>query len=490
MKIIQLFIHLVALKIQLNDAASSSYHVHDDDVHADDVHVATALSYEVEEHWFHSRIDHFNYQPTPTPTFPLRYCINQDYWNPNHPNNATVLFYAGNEADIYQFINNTGSMFEIAHKLNNTLIVFAEHRYYGSSKPFGNHSLQKGYNISFLTVEQAMEDFNTLNLHIRQKWNLSMSTPFIVFGGSYGANLAMWLRLKQPNLWAGAIASSVTPLKHVLRETNDFARIETEAYANVSKICPHLVRQGWKDLYEYSTTIPGRRRIANELSLCQHPLLLGEDGHDGRADGEVSAELLHGWISSALETMVQYGYPYPTSFYNPVPAYPFKVTCEKMQQSKSGLGALKAAASVYYNYTGQAGICFDLDSMIIPNAMQYLVRRKNRLANARSNLSNIMNHAKNFKTNNVILNSNINTKTEESRIRMMRRRRILTQQGENVQSETDLAWDYQTCTEVYQPMPTNGITDFEIPYKPNKTEYFAYCRERWDTTPRPDWEEM
>ena len=42
----------------------------------------------------------------------------------------------------------------------------------------------------------------------------------MTFGGSYGANLAMWLRLKQPNLVAGAIASSVSVQKSLLRETN------------------------------------------------------------------------------------------------------------------------------------------------------------------------------------------------------------------------------------------------------------------------------
>jgi len=52
------------------------------------------------------------------------------------------------------------------------------------------------------------------------------------------------------------------------------------------------------------------------------------------------------------------------------------------------------------------------------------------------------------------------------------------------------AWGYQTCTEVYQPMPANGITDFEVPYTPNHTAYFEECRRRWGVTPRPNWEEM
>jgi hypothetical protein len=45
-------------------------------------------------------------------------------------------------------------------------------------------------------------------------------------------------------------------------------------------------------------------------------------------------------------------------------------------------------------------------------------------------------------------------------------------------------------TEVYQPMPTNGVTDFELPYQPNQTAYFEHCRKVWDVAPRPNWEEI
>ncbi len=419
---------------------------------------------EVEEHWFQARIDHFNYQPTTSSsqTFPLRYLVHKNSWNPNNEN-RTVLFYAGNEADIFQFVNNTGIMFEIAKELN-SMVIFAEHRYYGLSKPFGEYSFEKGYNISFLTVEQAMQDFNTLNLHIRKKWNMTMAVPFIVFGGSYGGNLAMWLRLKQPNLWAGAIASSVTPLKHLLRETNGFTKIETEVYANVSEVCPDLVRKGWKELFEYSSTKTGQLHIAKELSLCK-PIISSHGGDE-------TVQILHGWISAALETMVQYGYPYPTSFYNPVPAYPFKVACENMQQSQTGLEALKAAALVYYNYTGQAGHCFDLESMIIPNAKRFL-RRRNRF----ETLSAISKR-------NTRISKAINKSTKSTS------RNLLSQEDDDELDDVERAWDYQTCTEVYQPMPTDGITDFEIPFQPNETEYFEYCFKKWGTIPRPNWEEM
>ena len=45
-------------------------------------------------------------------------------------------------------------------------------------------------------------------------------------------------------------------------------------------------------------------------------------------------------LQDGIETMVQYGYPYPTSFYNPVPGYPFKVACQRMVAVGTPLGAL------------------------------------------------------------------------------------------------------------------------------------------------------
>jgi hypothetical protein len=38
-------------------------------------------------------------------------------------------------------------------------------------------------------------------------------------------------------------------------------------------------------------------------------------------------------------------------------------------------------------------------------------------------------------------------------------------------------WGYQTCTEVFQPMPTNGVTDMLLPSTPNKTALFESCEE-------------
>jgi pimeloyl-ACP methyl ester carboxylesterase len=391
----------------------------------------------VTEYWFDTIVDHYNFRPTAEPTFPLRFLVNdQSYHNASSP----VLFYAGNEADIYQFVNNSGFLFEAAQAFQG-MVVFAEHRYYGQSFPFGSaEAALNPQNISYLTVEQAMADFHLLQLHIRKTWKMSREAPFIVAGGSYGGNLALWMRLKNPNLWAGAIASSATPLKHLLRETNAFNKIVAEVYGNVSSQCPELIRQGWKELFDQARTEQGRQTIQTEMRLCHIPQGLHPDQ---------IADEIHGWISGALETMVQYGYPYPTNFFAPVPGHPYKVACEDMLQEATPLGVLRAAAQIYYNYTGQAGDCFAWFAE----------------------------------------SSSFRSEGTRHWIRLGQLDRVYDDSA--LTDKTGTAWGYQCCTEAYQPMPTNGITDFELPYTPNETEYFEGCKRRWaGTTPRPNWEEI
>lgn len=410
-------------------------------------------SYSVKKHIFNAVVDHYNFRPHPT--FPLRYYVSDDYWK-NTTDDGVVFFYAGNEADILQFVNNSGFMFEAAPEFN-ALVVFCEHRYYGTSLIDWDDTYQ------YLTVEQAMEDFNTLTVHLRQTYDMSPKTPFIAFGGSYGGNLAMWLRLKNPNLWAGAIASSATPLKHVLRETNNFNRIETDVYANVSQQCPTLIRRGWKELYDNVTTDDaGRRYVASVLGLCTIP-----------SDASM-ANSIYGFVSGALETMVQYGYPYPTDFYNPVPGYPFQVACHGMLEAATGLGALRAAMDVYYNFTGQAGSCY---GQVAQEGQAYWHRlgAQHRLVP----------HEKRLEKQDSISSSKQTRKAQE-----------VDDDYEDdgvdhrMRDSWEDPWGYQTCTEAYQPMPTDGVTDFELPHTPNETAYFENCQKRFGVVPRPNWEEM
>ena len=108
-------------------------------------------------------------------------------------------------------------MWDIAPQFG-ALLVFAEHRYYGESLPFGPESRSKdpakvGYLSSsqvgstsitdraILTLpHQALADYVDLITHIRQSVEGASESPVVAFGGSYGGMLAAWIRTKYPHI--------------------------------------------------------------------------------------------------------------------------------------------------------------------------------------------------------------------------------------------------------------------------------------------------
>lgn len=89
--------------------------------------------------------------------------------------------HAGNEGDITLFAQNTGLMWELAPAYN-AAVVFAEHRYYGESMPFGDASYNNA-NLGFLSSAQALADYAYFLDSL--KTNLSATdSPVISFGGS------------------------------------------------------------------------------------------------------------------------------------------------------------------------------------------------------------------------------------------------------------------------------------------------------------------
>eukprot|EP01147_Barroeca_monosierra_P003726 gene3726-8360_t len=130
------------------------------------VHPSTA---NCTEHYFVQNIDHFNWNK------PLNYLTRQD---------TPIFFYFGNEDDVSLYVNYTGLMWENAPTFK-ALLVFAEHRYYGKSKPFPPKT--EGC-LGWLTTEQAMADYAMLIRDLKLSLNLT-AAPVIGFGGSYGGML-------------------------------------------------------------------------------------------------------------------------------------------------------------------------------------------------------------------------------------------------------------------------------------------------------------
>lgn len=63
-------------------------------------------------------------------------------------------------------------MWDIAPEYD-AAIVFAEHRFYGKTKPFGNDSYKDVKNLGYLSSEQALADFAELITYLKKKVSLN-----------------------------------------------------------------------------------------------------------------------------------------------------------------------------------------------------------------------------------------------------------------------------------------------------------------------------
>lgn len=169
------------------------------------------------------------------------YLVNDSYV---HNNNGPILFYTGNEGDIELFAQNTGFMWEIAPELN-ALLIFAEHRYYGQSLPFGNQSFDSPSHLGYLTSEQALADYASLLGEINP--NNDGRRPVIALGGSYGGMLAAWFRMKYPHVVNGALAASAPIFQFTgLTPCSVFSQIVTSVFASAYKpSCSVNVKRSW-----------------------------------------------------------------------------------------------------------------------------------------------------------------------------------------------------------------------------------------------------
>lgn len=316
-------------------------------------------------HWHEQQIDHFSWRPTPTgeQTFKQRYFVYKRYWQKNGP----IFFYCGNEANAELYVNSTGLMWENARELGAAL-VFAEHRYYGESLPFGEATMN---HLSYLTMEQALADYALLIRDLKQAWN-SESSAVIAFGGSYGGMLAAWLRMKYPSAVDGSIAASAPilafhGLDNHFGDGEGFWQVVTRdatAAAGSAPDCASNVRRAWSELFAWGRTTEGRQQLAQIFKLC------GDNSLETQDDVmKLALMQLMAW-----DTMAMGNFPYPSNYLifqmteDPsvlLPAFPVRASCELMKgktlTGKSLLEAMQAATAVYYNASRRLQ-CFDMPS--------------------------------------------------------------------------------------------------------------------------------
>ncbi|XP_068174272.1 lysosomal Pro-X carboxypeptidase isoform X1 [Antennarius striatus] len=322
-------LHVIALRSQL----FSRLHRSPD---RDDVLISYKTFY------FDQKIDHFGF--IEDGTFRQRYLIADKHWKqPGGP----ILFYTGNEGDITWFCNNTGFMWETAEKLD-AMLVFAEHRYYGDSLPFGQESYNDSKHLNYLTSEQALADFAVLIQNLKTTLPGAQHSPVIAVGGSYGGMLSAWLRMKYPHIVVGALASSAPIWQFTgLVPCGDFYKVVTQDFARSGHNCDSNIRKSWKAIKNVSSTVSGLQWLSEEFSLCS-PL-----------KNKNNIFSFKRWLQETWVNLAMVDYPYEANFLQPLPPWPIQVVCKYLALDSTVsdyqlLHGVSKAVKVYYNYTGSS----------------------------------------------------------------------------------------------------------------------------------------
>jgi len=305
-----------------------------------------------------------------------------------------------------------------------------EHRFYGSSLPFGNRSFSPEA-LQYLTIEQALADYSLLLAKLPRILGCT-GTAFnrasglcdtILFGGSYGGMLAAWHRFKYPHLSVGAVASGA-PVDFYPGGKGSQGVQAAFYKAYVATFSKYGGAEGCGAALETAL------RAADNATETQ----LLEAGIKPCSDTAKSnmAEQFAFYAKGAVSSLAMIDYPYPCSFITPLPANPVQKACAILTTEKNPLTALNMALLLYVNATG------DLPCLSLADE---LVGRRTSI------------HTQRLKA-------------------------------------TDLgvtAWNYQACTELLlEPITSNGY-GFYPEADSQLSEVVANCVRRFQVQPRPSW---
>jgi len=299
-----------------------------------------------ETRYCEQRVDHFSF--VNSDTYLQKYLYNDTFWDHD---GGPIFIYTGNEGDIEGFAQSSGFVWDIAPEFN-ALVIFAEHRYYGDSMPYGELSTTNLTYYGFLSAEQALADFASLIYEIKNSTPGAANSPVISFGGSYGGMLTAWFRMKYPHVVDGGIAASAPILQFPgVTPCGAFAEVVTRVFTEVNPECTETVRKSWSIINRLGLTEEGRGTLATTFSLCK-PL-----------KSYIHVLALISWLGAIYDNVAEVNYPYPADFIQPLPAWPVRAMCEHMTDSSEDddtlLQSLALAVNVYSNYTGDT-MCNDI----------------------------------------------------------------------------------------------------------------------------------
>eukprot|EP01064_Diplonema_japonicum_P033751 TRINITY_DN6744_c0_g1_i1.p1 TRINITY_DN6744_c0_g1~~TRINITY_DN6744_c0_g1_i1.p1 ORF type:complete len:492 (+),score=144.60 TRINITY_DN6744_c0_g1_i1:782-2257(+) len=312
------------------------------------------------EKYYSQMLDHFRFggrSNEPNPRWQQRYLINDEQWTGKgqlkNGCKGPILFYSGNEGPIEAFWNSAGMVVNDLPKKWGALVVFGEHRYYGKSQPFGSASMDKD-NVMYLTTEQALADYAELITSLKKELNAE-NCPVISFGGSYGATLTTFFRVKYPHIIAGGLAAS-TPLGYYDPEAWPSQGVTPYTWIDIVNKdyqeagCLTDVISARKAIAALAATSEGRNQLKTQWGLCKPPTSKDE------------AVFL---FTDMIETFPQMDYPYQIG---PTPAWPVNATCSALKAGGGSDAQLIATVGklLLWYYAPSSGCIADIGQGGVP----------------------------------------------------------------------------------------------------------------------------
>ncbi|KAI9290729.1 peptidase S28, partial [Neoconidiobolus thromboides FSU 785] len=156
------------------------------------------------EYWFNQTLTHHG-DPDSNQFWKQRYFVNDQYYKPGGP----AFLFVGGESELTESWAQYSLLAKSAEE-HNGIVYALEHRFYGKSYPKPDLTLDS---LKYLTSDLALGDLARFALNIELPQSNSNKTDrsptkWIIGGGSYPGNLAAWARLKYPDVFYGAVASS------------------------------------------------------------------------------------------------------------------------------------------------------------------------------------------------------------------------------------------------------------------------------------------
>ncbi|CAG9317196.1 unnamed protein product [Blepharisma stoltei] len=177
---------------------------------------------------FNQTLDHFHVPYQDAGTFPQRYWIVDNYFNPSY---GLVFLYLCGEYECPGVDPTRLFPLQVA-KDNKARFVVLEHRYYGESLPY-NYSGMLPQLLTYLNAEQALADIAQFIRFLNGEMALTnpgVSFKWVVVGGSYAGGLSGWVKTRYPDLVAVSWASSA-----VVRPILNFTDFDKQVYLSALK---------------------------------------------------------------------------------------------------------------------------------------------------------------------------------------------------------------------------------------------------------------